>query len=160
MAEFREQNPDAERVAPAKVTEDNLKALNELKKKAEDGDADAIQALIEVTTNFSQWRLSKDRQKAVAKECKDRLEQEEAAVGEAIENPIPIGSTQETFDATRTKLEVIERRWQDLNEVKAANKEKKKSVQASVREWAGKLDRSIQDSAQLTLGRGKVAGFR
>jgi hypothetical protein len=143
---------NGEEVRPAKITAENIKALEELKTKAEGGDKAALKALLEVVTNFGMWRQSKDRQKAVASECKGLIEQEDESVKEAIESPIPIGSTQETFDATRTKLTVIEQRWQEREETKEAVKLKKRDAKKALDAWADKLDRSIQESAQLTLG--------
>jgi hypothetical protein len=138
-------------VEPARATAENLEALKALRDRASNGDAQALGSLLEVVMNFSQWRQTKDRQGAIARECKDLLEQEEGTLREAIEAPIQQGSTPEMVEQAQTKLHTIEKRWQQREETKQACESKKREAKKAVRAWADKLDRSIQDGAQLTL---------
>ncbi len=123
-------------------------AVGKLKEHAANGDKTALDAVEEIVINFNGWREAKANQKATNKECKEQVEQEEAAFKNAVEDPLPAGKV--TSHALE-KLTRVEATWQELQHVKAAAIEKKKEAKDSVKTWSGKLERSVSDSAQLAI---------
>jgi len=130
--------------APAGVRE----AVGKLKEHAANGDKSALDAVEEIVVNFNGWREAKSNQKTVNKRCKEQVEQEEAAFKNAVEDPLPAGKIN---SHAIEKLGRVEERWQELQHVKAAVIEQKKEAKDSVKTWAGKLERSVSDSAQLAI---------
>lgn len=122
---------------------------SELRKKAKEGDVDAESSLKEIQKAYARVGRTKGRKADVSKECRDSLKAADAALVNAIEAPLPVG-TVETL-AYRAKLENVERRWQELSETKSGNIESRKHARDNAKSAEKALAEAIENSTQLAL---------
>jgi len=111
----------------------------------------ALDAIAEIQKNWTKWTEAKALQKKVGFECKEKTEADEAALKVAIEEPIPVSPVDEKIKGALKKIELVEMRWQELENTKAANTEHRKAAKERVANWLEKLQRSLSESSQLTL---------
>ncbi len=111
----------------------------------------ALDAITEIQRNWTKWQESKAIQKKTGFECKEKQDADEAALKAAIEEPIPAAPLEEHATKGLSKLELIEQRWQEYEETKAANTEHRKAAKERVALYLDKLQRALTESSQLTL---------
>ncbi len=128
-----------------------LATVTELKSRAAGGDASALAAVTEIVTSYNAWQDAKDLAKKTNKDAKDRVDQDFAAVKNAIEDSLPTDAGAQTVVG---KLTTIESAWQDYEESKAQAAEDKKDAKERVKETSARLERAVKDSAQLKLDLG------
>lgn len=111
----------------------------------------ALNAIEEIQRNWSKWQESKATQKKVGFKCKEKQEADEAALKAAIEEALPASPLEERVKKGLDKIELIEQRWQECEETKAANAEERKAAKERVAMYLDKLQRALTESSQLTL---------
>lgn len=131
-------------------------AVGDLKAKAENAKdpkvaESALEAITEIQRNWNKWTEAKALQKKRGFECKEKIEADEAALKAAIEEELPASPLEERTKKGMQKLELIEMRWQEFEETKSGNVEIRKHAKEKVKDALEKLERSLKESAQLTL---------
>ncbi len=129
---------------------DNLVRLtsDRLEQQSAAGDGTALEAVKRITKAHSTYKTALANKATVSKECKERLEAENAAFKESIEAPLKHNANR---NAVMAKLTNVESRWQELSEVKARNIEERKGSSEDVKVALEALDTAIKESAQLAL---------
>ncbi|CAB4155143.1 hypothetical protein UFOVP650_86 [uncultured Caudovirales phage] len=128
-----------------------MATVTELKTRAASGDTGALAAVTEIVTSYNAWQDAKDLAKKTNKDAKDRVDQDFAAVKNAIEDSLPTDAGAQTVVG---KLTTIEGAWQDYEESKAQATEEKKDAKERVKETSARFERAVKDSAQLKLDLG------
>ena len=132
-----------------KPTTDNvIDATEKLKEAAQNGDKTAFDALKEIQENYQAQLQAEDGWKKVKKECKEREDQERAALKNVIEDSLPASPKLADYKA---KVEAITSHWGELEDVKAHNVEEKKEAREKFDGAKERFRRSVEESAQLTL---------
>lgn len=131
-------------------------AVSDLKNKAELAKdpkvaASALEAIAEIQKNWNKLIEAKAQQKKTGFDCKGKIEADEAALKAAIEEPVDQSPVEEKIKGSLRKLDLVEMRWQEFEETKAANVEHRKAAKERVSNAHEKLERSLKESAQLTL---------
>lgn len=111
----------------------------------------ALDAIVAIQVNWQKWQESKATQKKVGFTCKAKQEADEAALKAAIEEALPVSPLEERAKKGVAKLELIEERWQEFEQTKAANVEQRKAAKERVAMYLDKLQRALTESSQLTL---------
>lgn len=145
--------PDA--ADAAKVSEAS-KAIVKLRSHAEAAKdpkvaESALDAIAEIQKNWTKWQESKATQKKVGFECKAKQDADEEVLKAAIEEPLPVAPLNDRVKKALVKIELVEQRWQELADTKAANTEQRKAAKDRTAMWLDKLQRALTESAQLTL---------
>jgi len=127
---------------------DIKKTTKDLAKRFKDGDADAGRALAEIVVNYGQWTAAKSECVRVGKETKEKVTMQEADMGTAIEESMPVAPSKKLIE---DKLKRVEIAWQDLQEVKSYRVEEYKRTRDNLKKWDKKLNEAMTNSAQLCL---------
>lgn len=125
-----------------------IDATAKLQEAIDGGDKTAVDMLREIQGYNSNRMMAKDELKLVRKECKNAIEQEEAALKNAIEDSLPAAPTKDDY---RSKLVMIESHHQECEETRALGVERKKEAKDRLEMWEKRFEKSIQESRQLTL---------
>lgn len=119
-----------------------------MKARAGDGDELAGQTLSKITESWKGLKKAIDEKKAIHRTCKEKKEESEAALENAVEESIPAGANKARI---LSKLENVEGRWQEFKEVKAEGLELKRQAKEDLKLWQEKLDRAIGEADQPEL---------
>lgn len=113
--------------------------------------ASALDAIVEIQRNWTKWQEAKGLAKKKGFECKEKADADEAALKAAIEEALPVAPLTDRVKKALEKIELVEERWQELEQTKAANKEERKEMANKTAMWLEKLQRALTESSQLTL---------
>lgn len=111
----------------------------------------ALDAISEIQKNWNKWQEAKATQKKVGFDCKKKQDADEEVLKAAIEEPLPTAPLTDRVKKALTKIELVEQRWQELQDTLAANTEQRKAAKERAAMYLDKLQRALTESAQLTL---------
>jgi len=100
---------------------------------------------------YDRWQGAIAKRGENAKVRSDRTKRAEEQLATAIETPVAQGSTAEMTEEQGKKLRAVEVAWQSRQEARAQNAEEGKGDMEAVKKALKDLERSIEESRQLSL---------